>query len=265
MMIPEASFIIYQPKDRIPSVFDLHERGLFKTRPYVTRDWSYRIIASDDLACKLQLYCLKEEAANDPKTGERYNFLVEKTLIDLDKELKLNSADIASHTPGQSITDEILASHDQWRTAYIPVNSKKKIDKNGLKKKLLSSITERKEIIRKDLIRKNSVWVNPAMPRLIQDFRGGLYLQVEDRLYEQYRQMGGTDDEKALTKKITLFQRVYDHDKEDPMRKPDGGTWRNEDEIWECWIGFAGSEEEAKRVCHTMEAVYRPLINEMAP
>ena len=265
MMVPEEFFIIYQPKHKIPGVFDLHERGLFKTRPYVTKEWAYRVIARDDLTVRLQLLCLKEKAANDPKTGGRYNFLVEETLIDLDKELKLNAADLAPHTANQSVLDEIVASHDEWRNSYIPVNGKKKIDKEGLKKKLSSSIAERKEIIRKELVRKNSTWVNPAMPRLIQDFRWGLYPQVEDRLFDQYGQMGGTDDEKALIKKISLFQRVYDHDRQNPMRKPDGATWKNEDEIWECWIGFAGSEEEAKRVCRTMEDVFRPLINEMAP
>jgi hypothetical protein len=76
--------------------------------------------------------------------------------------------------------------------------------------------------------------------------------------------MGGTNAEKELIKRIILFQRVYDCDERDLMRKPNGETWKSEDEIWECWTGFAGSEEEAKRVCRTMEAVFRPLVKEMA-
>jgi hypothetical protein len=264
MSVPEGFFVIHQPKHKIPGVFDLHERGLFKTRPYVTKEYAYRVIANGNLSAKLQFLCLKEEAVNDPTTGERYRFFVEKTLIDLDEELKLKSADLATHVANQSILDEILAAHDEWRNAYIPLKKKKKTDKEGLKKKLLTSIAERKEVIRKELVRKNSSWVNAAMPRLIQDFQRGLYLLVEERLYEQYRQMGGTEAEKELIKRINLFQRVYDCDKKDPMRKPNGRTWKSEDEIWECWIGFAGSEEEAIRVCRTMEAVFRPLVEEMA-
>jgi hypothetical protein len=76
--------------------------------------------------------------------------------------------------------------------------------------------------------------------------------------------MGGTGAETELIKRIILFQRVYDCNKQDLMRKPDGGIWKSEDEVWECWIGFAGSEEEAKKVCRTMETVFRPLVNEMA-
>lgn len=264
MLVPEGFFVIHQPKHKIPGVFDLHERGLFKTRPFVTKEYAYRVIASDDRSAKLQFLCLKEKAVNDPTTGERYSFFVEETLIDLDEELKLKSADLATHVADQSVLDEILAAHDEWCDAYIPLNEKKKTDKEELKKKLSTSIAERKEVIRKKLARKNSTWVNAAMPRLIQDFLRGLYLRVEDRLYEQYRQIGGTEAEKELIKKINLFQRVYDCNKQDPMRKPNGRTWKSEDEIWECWIGFAGSEEEAIRVCRTMEAVFRPLAKEMA-
>ena len=262
-MVPEGYFVIHQPKHKIPGVFDLHERGLFKTRPYVAKDYAYRVIAGDDLSVKLQFLCLKEQSVNDPTTSERYSFFVEETLIDLDEALSLRSADLATHEASQNNLEEIRAAHDEWRDAYIPLIENKKIDKKGLKKKLLNSIAERKQVIRKELIRKNSTWVNAAMPRLFQDFLRGLYLRVGDRLYEQYRQMGGTDAEKELIKKIILFQRVYDCDKQDPMQKPDGGSWTSEDEIWECWIGFAGSEEEAKRVCRTMEAVFRPLVEEM--
>jgi hypothetical protein len=264
MMVPEGFFVIHQTKHKIPGVFDLHERGLFKTRPYLTKEYAYRIITSDDLSVKLQFLCLKEKAANDPTTSERYSFFVEETLIDLDEELKLKSADLLTLVANQRVLDEILTAHDEWRNAYIPLDGKKKTDKEGLKKKLLTAIAESKEVLRKELVRKNSAWVNAAMPRLIQDFQRGLYPWVKDRLYEQYRQMGGTNAEKELIKRIILFQRVYDCDERDLMRKPNGETWKSEDEIWECWTGFAGSEEEAKRVCRTMEAVFRPLVKEMA-
>jgi hypothetical protein len=44
--------------------------------------------------------------------------------------------------------------------------------------------------------------------------------------------------------------------------KPDGNQWTSEDEMWDCRIAFAGSEPEDKRVCQTMEAVFRLLSEE---
>ena len=41
--------------------------------------------------------------------------------------------------------------------------------------------------------------------------------------------------------------------------KPDGNRWQSEDDVWDCWIAYAGSETEARRVCQSMEAVLRPL------
>ena len=263
-MVPEGFFVIHQPKQKIPSIFDLHERGKYKERPYVTENEAYRVIAREDLSVKLQFLCLKEKAVSDPMTGVRYSFCVEETLIDLDEELRPQGAYVRTPGVNPSVSDDILTDYDEWRVAYIPLIESSKIDKESLKKKLLASIAERKEIIRKELVRKNSAWVNAEMPRLIQDFMRGLYLRVDDRLYDQYMQMGGKATEKELIKSIMLFQRIYDHDQRDLMRKPEGGTWKSEDELWECWTGFAGSEEEAKKVCLTMEAVFRPLIKEVA-
>lgn len=50
--------------------------------------------------------------------------------------------DLAARLPSQSALDEILAAHDEWRSAYIPVKGNKKTDKEGLKKKLLISIAD---------------------------------------------------------------------------------------------------------------------------
>lgn len=201
MILPNGFYIIHQPKYKTPSVFDLHERGLFKIRPFVTKDWAYRVLANSDLVVKLQYLCLKEKAIQDPTTKERYSFHVKQALIDLNESLKLKSTDLAGHVTNQSILDEILAAHDGWCNSYIPLNENRKTDIARLKKKLLASISERKEIICKELVRKNSRWVNLAIPRLLQDFHRGLYLRVEDRLYGQYRRLGGLDSEKELIKK----------------------------------------------------------------
>jgi hypothetical protein len=39
-----------------------------------------------------------------------------------------------------------------------------KTDKERLRTKLTASIAERKKVMRKELIRKNSIWVNAALP-----------------------------------------------------------------------------------------------------
>ncbi len=36
MEIPKGQFVLYQPKYRTPSIFDLHEGGLFKFLPYIS-------------------------------------------------------------------------------------------------------------------------------------------------------------------------------------------------------------------------------------
>ena len=259
MRVPEGFFSIYQPKHKIPGVYDLNKRGMFKVRPFVTKDCAYRVIANEDLSVKLQFLRLKEKAVKDPRTGEPHKYTVEEIVIDLDVDLRPISADAAMAEVPPAATEEILAAHDEWRNAFIPTDENQKTDKEALRRKLLAAIADRKDIIRKELARRNSAWVNAAMPRLVQNFERGLYPRVEDGLYEQYKRMGGMDAEEDLIKKMMLFHRVYDCDAQNLMRKPDGGVWKGEDEVWECWVGFAGSEEEAKRVCQTMETVFRPL------
>jgi len=112
------------------------------------------------------------------------------------------------------------------------------------------------------LKRKNSQWVEPMIPRMLFDFTHGLYERVGDSLYSDYRSRGGDDTEENLIRKIQLFNTVYDTGIPESLSKPDGSKWENEDEIWDCWAAFAGSESEAERVCQTMDAVFRPLSKE---
>lgn len=264
MRRPKRFYVIYQPKQRIPSVLDLNERGRFKVRPFVTKSWAYRIIADEDLRAKLQYLSLVEKETSDPDTGQRYNFMVADHLIDLDENLSPASEELAAVVPEKEIREKVRADFEEFKNAYIPLDEDKKIDAEGLRKKLAASIADRKNVLRKELVRKNSAWVNAAMPRLIQDFRRSFYFKIGDHLYEHYRQQGGKINEDELIQKINLFNRVYDNDGQDVMRKPDGGIWKDEDEIWECWVGFAGNEEDAERICRTMNALLRPLAEEMS-
>jgi hypothetical protein len=87
---------------------------------------------------------------------------------------------------------------------------------------------------------------------------------VKQQLHDHYRDLGGEADETQLIRKITLFNRIYENDGTHLLQKPDGSLWKSEDEIWDCWAGFAGSETEAGRICDAMDAVFRPLVEKMA-
>ena len=80
------------------------------------------------------------------------------------------------------------------------------------------------------------------------------------KLYEEYRQGGGEDQENGLIRKITLFARICESE---GLLKPTGARWLSEEEVWDCWEAFSGSESEAKRVCTAMEKVLIPLKQEL--
>ena len=48
------------------------------------------------------------------------------------------------------------------------------------------------------------------------------------------------------------------------LEKPDGGLWQDDDEIRECWMGYAGSEKEAERIFQALEIVLPEVKSQMA-
>lgn len=262
MTVPRGYYVIHQPKYRIPGIFDLHERRMFNGRPSVTHERGFKIIANEDYSCKMVYEVLIEKNAEDPDTGQKYNWVTEQTIIDLDTDLALKPNQLAKYVSDPLTAKEIMKTFVEWRNGFVPTNDKGKVDKTGLKKKLHNSIQERKETIRKNLVRRNSGWILAALPRMIQDFHRGIYQLVQFDLYPQYLQKGGQESENAMIWKMMLLQRIYMHDGEDLLKKPDGRSWQDEEEIWECWIGFAGSEEEALRIQQTLDTVFRPICSE---
>lgn len=264
MKIPDSYFVLYQPKYRIPSVFDLHERSLFRTRPSITKDYGFRLIVNEEFKVKMQYMHIVKRDTVDENTDEKYYYVNDEIAMDLKKDLTLNLKKLKKNIADKDISDEIIKAHQEWYTSYVPLNQDGKADRSELEKKLTASINERREIIRQELVRKNNPWIEAVLPRRIQVFIRGLYLHVSDRLYDVYRENGGKDTEKGLIKKLQQFHRIYENDGRDELLKPNGSRWKNDDEIWECWLAFAGTEAEAKRICRTMEAVFRPLAKEMA-
>ncbi|SCY34224.1 hypothetical protein [Desulfoluna spongiiphila] len=258
MHTPRGFFVLYQPPYRTPSVFDLNARRMFPQRPPVTRVWGMRAVVSEDLRVALQVLHLTEKQAVDPATGRTYPWAVTEILIDLPDDLALSPESLEEKIPDNALSQGITDEFTTWRTGYVPGGDNGSPDMEALSRKLQAGLAESKGHLRSELARRNAPWIYGALPRLVQDFKRGLYLRVADTLYPDYRSRGGEDTEEAFLKKAMLFQRIYDTNGT-PGSKPDGTAWKDDDETWECWIGCAGDEEEAKRVCQTLEAILRPL------
>lgn len=262
MIVPEAFSIIHQAKQKTPSVFDLHERGMFKTRPFVTCNWGFRVLANDNLEAKIEYVALAEKNATDPKTGERYNVVLESILIDLNPDLSMAPKALHNRVADEMGARQLEVAYEEWRAVYVPKTEKGHIDREALNKKLKSAITEYRDAVRRNLARKNRSWVQARLAYRIQLFQRQLYPLVSGTLHEHYQQLGGSDDEHGLIRKIALLQCIYSGGPQSPLSKPDGTAWCHDDEIWECWSGLAGSEEEAKRIGRTLLTGFQPVLKE---
>jgi hypothetical protein len=256
MTIPKGWFVLYQPKYKTPSVFDLHERGLFTSMPYVSRKSGAYLLINEDIQVSAYYRCIAE--GHQVQGHIAYSYIVHKGIIRLTEDMTLNEEELAGIGESDA-RDEIMRVCEEWYKSYIPLQADSTVDKAELDKKLKSSLNEGKKLFREELKRKNSGWIEPALGGMLWNFRHGLYGLVADDLYPDYRTRGGEDTEDGLIRKIQLFDRIYDSDDPDNLLKPDGKRWQSDDEIWDCWIAYSGSESEARRVCQSMEAVYRPL------
>ncbi len=260
MKTPRGWFVLYQPDYKTPNVFNLHERGLFKTRPSLSKDYGARLIVSEDLRVAVQYMQLTEANTVDQDTGETYSYINSSSLINLTEMLTLSKKELSGNMINGNLTDEIARVYEEWKKSHIPLTKDGKIDREELKNRLTACIKNGKRTNMEWLIRQNNRWIKPFLPRMIQDFRHGLFERVIDKLDANYRERGGEDTEEGMIKKINLFIRIYESE---GLLKPDGTTWISEDEIWDCWVAFSGSESEAKRTCSTLEAVLIPLREEL--
>ena len=259
MNIPEDHYLLYQPKYRTPCVFDLHPRGMFTSRPPLLQSYGYRLLVDAGHLVQLQVAWLAARDVPDPQTNQRYSWVLEKALVALNADLALDPVALAEAVGDEAVCQNVIRDHGQWRESYVPGPADDSVDHDALDRKLGAAIRDARETARQILLEKNRPWIDAALPRLIFDFRHGLYTLVDDRLYPDYRDRGGKENEVELFRKIMGFYRICEHEGSDRLTRPDGKRWNGEDEIEACWIGFAGSEEEARRVVETMQAVIRPL------
>jgi hypothetical protein len=225
----------------------------------VTKDFGFRVIVNSEFETKLQFVQLLYHQGIDAETGQKYSFITKQTFIDMRSDLELDMSKIAQKISKETIRTEVIETHQKWYDAFIPKDSAGEIDQIELERKIKTAIIEDKKRNGEELIRKNKSWIEPAIPRLINDFKKGLYLKVDHQLYDTYKEKGGEDTEDGLIRKMLLFYRIYETKDNQDLLKPDDRNWHSEDEIWDCWVAFSGSEFEAKRVCATMNTVMRPL------
>ncbi|WDP91349.1 MAG: hypothetical protein HUN04_17250 [Desulfobacter sp.] len=259
MEIPQGFFIIYQPKYRVPSVFDLHHRGLFKNRPFVTQDFGFRVIADASARARLQCAWIVKERT-DNESGTAWDYTVKTVFLDLDKDLSLPPAKLADALEDDTMAQKIGEDLAAWRTGYLPDNNSTR----DLEKKILTAIEDHKGQLRKALVHKNHDWIMAGLARRLQNFRFYLYPRVRETLMTTYRDMGGESDEARLIRHIVLFSHIFDHDRTPLFKRLGSGEFAPDDQAWECWIGFTGSEDESRRLCRTMEAVFNPLAQDRA-
>ncbi len=259
MRIPKGWFVLYQPEYKSPSVFDLNDLGRFKFFPSVSKPYGARMIVDEIFNIQIQCLYLMEEEYVDQSNGQRYSHVNQELLISLDPDLAMDNEGVKAMVSDRKIVDEIIAVHKEWYESSVPLKEGE-IDREELEKALITAIDRRKKIIFKELERKNHLWIKSVLPRKITDFKRGLYPRMAGELYPQYQQQGGEDDADALIRKINLFSCIYD---DEEMIKPDGTTWRDEDEQWNCWVSLVGSESEANRLTSVMKTVFPPVQKEL--
>jgi len=261
MKTPRGWHVLYQSDYKQPNVFNLNERGLFTKRPMLAKDLGVRILVSEDVKIAIQYMKLIDSVSIDEVTGEKYFFMNKNGLVYLTDDLKLDMSELETAYVDNEIRDEIITVYNEWFSTISKGAKDWETFVPEFKKSLTPVIEKGNKISQDWLIRNNTPWIEPYLPRMIHDFRHGVYERVSHVLYECYKEAGGNDTEGDLIRKINLFMRIYEIE---GLTKPNGSSWRSEDEVWDCWVAFAGSQNEAIRICRTMEMVILPLKNAIA-
>ena len=259
MRIPKGWFVLYQPDYKLPSVFDLNDMGLFKSRPYVSKECGARMLVNRDFDIQIQCLYLTENTGEVQGSVQQYTYMAKEVLIPLGQGLKPDMEKLNGIAADSKIFDEILIVYKKWYENVL-FKENGEIDRPDLEKKMTSAINDRKKIIFESLVRQNHHWVKSILPRKMMDFKRGLYYRMSDTLYPEYRRQGGEKDENALIRGINIFRCIFD---DEEGIKPDGTSWKDEEEQWECWVAFIESESEAFRIVSVMNQVFPEVQKEL--
>lgn len=248
-------FLLSQPKYRVPCVFDLHVRGLFREKPAVTSGCGARILINNNLHIAVEYRFLKHGQTVCNQVF--YTYATKQGILTLDEQLSLNLIAVNEEVTDSGAIQEIKQVYEQWCQDYIPTDSRGGHDIPALQRKLQTSLDETKKKLREELKRKNGIWIASRVPALARYFFRWQEGQIAEDLFDSYNNQKGEDTEIGLINKVAQFYTICDTTEPTGLDRTDGASWSNEDEMWECWVGFAGSEEEAGRVIRTMDEVFR--------
>jgi|WetSurMetagenome_2_1015567.scaffolds.fasta_scaffold321133_1 hypothetical protein len=256
MRAMDGWFLLSQPKYRVPGVFDLHSRGLFREQPSVTHQYGARMLVNEDLRVALEYRFLKPD--NTVHEGTFYTFATRQGILILDEKLSLDLIAVNAEVADADAWKEIKGVYEQWCRDYIPTDGQGGVDIPALERKLQASIGDAKKQLREELKRKNGTWVASRAPAQAGRFFRWQEGQMAEDLFEVYTVQGGEDTEAGLIKKAAQLITIYDTTEPDGLVRADGESWHSEDEMWECWVGFAGSEDEARRVFRSLDIILKP-------
>ena len=256
MQVPKGFYVLHQPKYKTPSVFDLNDRGRFNSRPLVSVNGGFRLLVNAAQHVKMQCAFLVA-----PGGGASYQR--QEITVALSDTLDLDEKAFVRQVKDAAAAKAIIADFRQWRDGFLGNLENSGTEQEALAAKLDRVYAECQSSYCRDLASRNSDWVNAALPRLLFDFRRTVLPSLEDGLLPTYQEKGGEDTEDDLVRKIMLFYRVLENCGHPDRLKPNGQCWQDEDEIWDCWIGFAGSAAEAKRISQTLETVLRPMAEKL--
>jgi hypothetical protein len=251
---PRGWYIVHQPDYKTPNVFNLHERGMFTARPLIRGEYGARILTDENLQIAVQYMYLTEESLEDRESGIRFSWINKHGLVSLTRTLLPKKAELKRIALETKVEEEIHRVAREWASSFS--SGAAKADTEEVTRALNAAVERGKDLCRQWLLRSNRLWIEPLLPRMIQNFKRGLHERVGDTLFKDYLQRGGEETEAELIRKINLFVRLYESD---GLVKPNGAAWQSEDELWDCWIAFAGSESEGKRICETIKQVLLPL------
>jgi hypothetical protein len=260
MKTPRGWSVVYQPDYKTPCVFNLHERGMFAGRPSIRTEYGARIVTDKNLHPAVQYMYLTDETIEDPMTGKKYSCLNRHGLVLFTDKMKPDFAVLKGKGIEEKVQEEIRRVVEEWQSSFGSKQKGDKPDQEEMRTALKAALERGDRLCQQWLINSNTLWVQPRIPGMIHFFDYGIYQRVAEELYADYCWRGGEETEKELIKKINLFIRLYESD---GLIKPNGDLWLSEDELWDCWVAFSGSESEANRICATIEAVLVPLREEI--
>ncbi len=248
-------FVLSQPKYKVPCIFDLHRRGLFNDRPSVTGRCGARLLVNDQLQVAVE-YCFLAEDRG-VSNGMFHSHVTRQGILQLDEDLALDLIAMHGKVEDEEAVQEISRVYSQWCRDYLPLDGEGKTDRIALEQKMRNGLAEAKKQIREELKRRNADWVNNGVQTLTGGYYGWRRGKTINDLFLAYGDGGGADSEAGFIRKMAQFYTICLTTEPRGLTRPDGVSWQSEDEIWECWLTFAGSEEEALRVMGAMDSVFR--------